>query len=139
MSAFEDDIREYDAKFEAWKTQNPGRTFAEYTTSLIVKGIEKGRPHSSLGPNLKDAGDWWEAGRPSWWSIRTHHMIRNTDKVVDYGCGSLRIGAHFMKKHFQSCYFGLDVTTDFINYGLKILDDDFLRRKKPETGTIKMT
>jgi hypothetical protein len=57
-------------------------------------------------------------------------------RVVDYGCGSLRVGAHFIRDHDPECYFGLDVTNDFYEYGKELIGEELLRQKRPRIATI---
>ncbi|MDQ6437583.1 class I SAM-dependent methyltransferase [Mesorhizobium sp. LHD-90] len=68
--------------------------------------------------------------------IRQQFPISETAKVCDYGCGSLRIGAHFITSQAPGSYFGIDVSEDFIAYGKELLGEQLLLAKRPRLGKI---
>jgi SAM-dependent methyltransferase len=110
---FDEDER----KFQEFCARHPGATYAQYSVADQAEKIKNGYVHASLGPSVQGRDDWWKAGI---WAFRTFSgmaKISEYSKVVEYGCGSLRVGAHFIKLLAPGNYAGLDVTTDFIEYG----------------------
>ncbi|HTO32886.1 MAG TPA: class I SAM-dependent methyltransferase [Pararhizobium sp.] len=128
-----------DAAFAEWLKKNPGGEYSLFSARKTAAGISKGRPHPTLGPRLQVDSDWWEAGKPIVNELLEFHRISETATVCDYGCGSLRIGAHFLKRQPKGCFFGLDVTEDFISYGRELIGADLLEEKRPTIGSIKST
>lgn len=47
----------------------------------------------------------------------------------------MRIGVHFIKNQYAGCYYGLDITRDFIDQGVK-LAGRILNKKRAQLGTI---
>ena len=62
--------------------------------------------------------------------------IHKSNKVIEYGCGSLRVGAHFIRHLDRGNFVGLDVTRDFIEHGLQLIGDDLLQTKVPYVDAI---
>jgi SAM-dependent methyltransferase len=115
----------------------PDRTnIARARYDALADKIERGASHASLGPNLKEKDDWWGAGQPKFRKIRKMFPIGRKDRVIEYGCGSLRVGAHFIRHLDPGCYFGLDLTAKLIDFGKKLLGEDILREKAPRLAAI---
>jgi SAM-dependent methyltransferase len=102
----------------------------------VAYSLRKGRAHPTLGLNLQAEGDWWDAGKPIFNRVLDLHPITEAAKVCEYGCGSLRVGAHFIERQSRDCFFGLDVTEDFIAYGRELIGPTLLEDKRPRLGTI---
>ena len=52
-------------------------------------------------------------------------------RCVDYGCGSLRLGQHAIRYLEPGNYFGVDVSTAFIEQGQQLVGDELLISKRP--------
>ena len=57
-------------------------------------------------------------------------------RVIDYGCGSLRLGVHFIEYLSSGNYMGLDVTRDFIDIGVALVGSDTIREKNAQLDSI---
>src|SRR5262245_60024883 len=90
------------AKFYLWYLRNPGRSFKTCYADSVVNSISSGKEHASLGANLKRSG----AGTFAWLLAQG---IQPNDLVVDYGCGTLRIGGQLIKFLEAERYVGLDI------------------------------
>ena len=137
-----EDLKKIDALYENWRQKNPTGTYSQFTNQRVLASIRAGRPHTTLGPELT-SGDWWEGGKSHYEMVlsifRNFHKLGEEHfdlKVCDYGCGSLRVGAHFIKNHPAESFFGLDVTEELITYGREKLGD-LIKSKKPVIGTIE--
>jgi len=122
-------------RFLEYRERNPGRTYAQWLHDAAVAHVRTGTAHATLGGNLNH-GEWWEAGRGAYNRYTKLFGITPDSKVVDYGCGSLRIGAHFIRDLNPGNYFGLDVTTALIETGKEIIGQEMVAEKKPEFGPI---
>jgi SAM-dependent methyltransferase len=122
--------------FETWLSTHPGGKYSQFSAAKVAYSIRKGRPHPTLGPRLQREGDWWDAGKPIFNEILDFYPIAETAKVCDYGCGSLRISGHFIKRQPRDCFFGLDVTEDFIAYGRELIGPELIKEKRPQLGAI---
>jgi SAM-dependent methyltransferase len=133
---------EREDEFEKFKRDRPGSTFAQFYAAQAAQTIAKGKAHSTLGLRLydkrdgkKSEGDFFEAGRFAFERYRKLSKIKPDDRVVDYGCGSLRLGIHFLDYLNPENYFGLDVTRDFIDIGISAAPER-IARKKPQLYAI---
>lgn len=121
--------------FQAYRERNPGKTYAQWLHDAAVAHVRNGTQHATLGGNLSK-GDWWEAGRVTFERYLKLFPIQPASKVVDYGCGSLRIGAHFIRYLNPRRYFGLDVTTALVDVGKELMGSDLVAERKPLFGAI---
>ncbi len=131
-----DGFEERDRAYREFRKTNPDVSFAEFHAGLVVARIARGEALAQLGPRLTKHLDWREAGRVQFETYRDRFAIAGSAKITDYGCGTLRIGAHFIDYLEPDSYFGLDVTADLLAIGQEMLGADLLREKRPRFGVI---
>jgi hypothetical protein len=136
MSEWFDENDKRDARFLAWLKEHPGATFAQYQTSLELIALGKGKDHATLGPNLRKYPVWWEAGEAAFARLQRLSDLEPSHRLVDYGCGSLRIGGHFIRYLAPEKYFGLDVTDGFYKMGQDLIGPEMMAEKKPRFAVI---
>ncbi|MEO8560317.1 MAG: class I SAM-dependent methyltransferase, partial [Rhodospirillales bacterium] len=139
-----------DRRWTAWQKQNPGRSFADYYATQITKTLRQGQPHRTLGTTaysldamIAGKGEWSadmfkKRGLGKFERIRDWHLQAD-ERVIDYGCGSLRVGQHLIRYLDPGKYTGIDVTDVFYNDGLKMLaklDPGLVESKSPRFGVI---
>ena len=122
-------------RYRDYLARNPGRSYAQWLHDAAVTAVRNGSPHPTLGGNL-NIGDWWDAGRPTFNRYLKLFALQPDNKVVDYGCGSLRVGGHFIRHLNPGGYFGLDVTTGLIEVGKDLIGSALLAEKEPRFGPI---
>lgn len=108
--------------FEDYQRQNPGHRFSDYYVYKLKTIIDSGEAHGALGRDLyrdQKRIDFEEAGRQEFESLVARFGIQPAHRVVDFGCGSLRLGVHFIRYLDPGNYYGLDLTDDFIIPGLE--------------------
>lgn len=133
------EVEKFDAAFEKWRQQNPEGSFSQFSAEKVSAALDRGVPHATLGLNLKN-GSWEDHGLPVANTIEslTRQVTGRWDtslKVCDYGCGSLRVGRHFIQRQEPGCYAGIDVTEDFIDRARPLLAEE-IAAKQPVVGTI---
>lgn len=126
-----------DKAYVNYKVDHPDATYAQFSVAMQLASINRGVLHPTLGTKTLKHEDFWEAGKLDFARYLNLLNISKNHKVVDYGCGSLRLGAHFIRHLEPGGYFGLDVTTDFIEFGKEVLGEAFLGEKKPQFGAIE--
>lgn len=127
-----------------WQMAHPGASFGEYYAAAHMRKLARGWPHATLGQL-----GWNHAGMPTQWDKASFaarggndwkHIqamgVKSTDHVVDYGCGSLRVGQHAIRFLDPDCYWGLDVTNDFFGPAITMLDTGLVAQKRPKVGII---
>jgi SAM-dependent methyltransferase len=130
--------------YERFKRDHPDATFAQYYVWQAKQTIAEGNAHSTLGLKLyAQAGqtgekDYFQAGRAAFDRYQRLFKLSPADKVVDYGCGSLRLGVHFIEFLAAGNYFGLDVTRDFMDIGMSAAPE-LIAQKKPQLLAIDDT
>jgi hypothetical protein len=132
----EDKSEKWDAPFQAFRRKNPGASFAQFYAHRVAKKIAAGEAHTTLGgkihePKRSELGEipFAEAGRDRFQAFRKMMHLEPRHRLIDYGCGSLRIGYHMMNYFDPGNYFGLDVTTDFIDIGKQLIGASLTERK----------
>ena len=127
-----------------WQRAHPGASFGEYYAAAHVRKLARGWPHATLGhlgwdhagmPTEWDKEKFAARGDKDWSHIRAMG-VKPTDRLVDYGCGSLRVGQHAMRFLDPGCYWGLDVTDDFFGPATGLLDAALVAEKRPKVGVI---
>ncbi len=99
-----------------------------------IKG--EGHKSATIGADLKTREDWWSAGERRFKALLKTFAFQPDQRVIDYGCGSLRIGVHFINYLNPGCYFGMDVTPDTLNLGRELAGEELLRTKTPRLAPI---
>ncbi|MFL5240224.1 MAG: SAM-dependent methyltransferase [Rhizomicrobium sp.] len=124
-----------DIAFDKYKKLHPSISFAQFRGQKIAAGLQAGKAHFSLGSNLRDASgkqqDFWTAGAAVAERYFKEMRLKPHHRVIDYGCGSLRVGAHFIRFLNPGCYFGVDVVPDFFNIGRALIGEELLSEKRP--------
>ncbi len=137
-----------DVRYRAWSRANPGKTYGDYYGARLSARLEKGGSHKTLGAvahwdRLKtdEARDWAlrefaerGSGHRDWFFSRG---VTPGMSCVDYGCGSLRIGQHFIRRLDAGNYFGLDVVDKFWRDGLTLIEPETLAEKRPAFAVIR--
>jgi len=125
-----------DEAFESWRAKHPGGLYSQFSAEKVAGALRKGRSHPTHGTRLDFAGDWWDAGRRVFEELLDFYPVAEQAVVCDYGCGSLRVGAHFIKRQPPSAFIGLDVTDDFIDMGRTLIGPNLINEKNPQLGSI---
>jgi SAM-dependent methyltransferase len=119
-----------DARARRWLARHPGTGYRHYYAHLALRRIEEGRPQPSLGPGWT-GGD----GRQEL-EMLVSLGLRPGDTLVDYGCGTLRVGRLLIEYLERGRYWGLDVDEGLLESGRQMVDESLLRQKAPHLGLI---
>jgi SAM-dependent methyltransferase len=122
----------YDKKFDAAKAADATLTFARYALESHVAQLKAGAAHPTLGQKMTNGRDWRMAGKGEYQRIAQTYQIKPHHHVVDYGCGSLRVGLHFIEMLEAGHFIGLDVKIGMIDFGVDLLGADFMTKYQPE-------
>src|SRR5262245_12314284 len=57
-----EEVERQRSRFEAWQKKNPSKTFKDYFAETVEAKLQKGRPHETLGGNLRQ-GEYTTSGR----------------------------------------------------------------------------
>ena len=120
-------------RFELWLKEHPGGRFSDYYVSRVLKKLHVRKEHPTLGRHyrLKTPED-----TNSVLEYLKGDGLEPSHKVVDYGCGSLRLGRHFIQFLEPEHYWGVDVSEEFFRMGLEGIDPDLVAERKPRLGAI---
>jgi hypothetical protein len=119
--------------FEEWQVLNPGGTFKEYYVASILDALSGKKHHATLGPVMHECS--LERAEKAARDLIDLGMARS-DIVVDYGCGTLRVGKTFIEYLEPSCFVGLDIDHRILDTGLALLPPGLAEEKKPILGVI---
>lgn len=128
-----------DEAFFEHKKQNPETTFAQFFMKQEADRVRRGGHHHSLGENIDGRGvqnDFWQAGAYKAAKYIRASALKPSSKVIEYGCGSLRIAGHFIRFLEPGNFLGLDVVGDFYEIGKGLIGPDLLREKAPRFAVI---
>jgi len=131
-----------DVSWLFWKLSNPRAPFSKFYADSIERKLNRGRPHKTLGQyafsrdsvivGLGDRIKQFPEEGLNKYNYIAQFLRSPDDTVVDYGCGSLRIGQHFIKSQVSHRFWGLDVTDRFYNDGLALIPPEVVDTKQPQ-------
>lgn len=124
-------FEEYDQLYETWKAAHPGKTFSDFSVARVYSSVKKGTPHPTLGPNLAGKASWATAGQSMFETLLALHPLPDHSRICDYGCGSLRIAHHFIRRQEPGCVMAVDMIPHFIRMGKELIGEEILREKQP--------
>lgn len=132
--------------FLLWRRRNRGAPFAQFYVERLTSKLDHGKAHRTVGTRAWKYGLGSSAAQPRRPQFSREGMeifrdlqvpqLHADSHVVDFGCGSLRIGQHFMRTLKAGHYWGLDITGRFIRDGMELLGDDFLDAHRPNLRII---
>ena len=116
-----------------WAWRNPGKNFKTFYAESITAALEGRKKHASLGPKLKD--DRNEVALRTFKQLIAQGISPN-DTVVDYGCGTLRIGRPFIEFLEPDRYIGMDIDERILDAGRRSLTSELIVSKRPALEVI---
>lgn len=91
------------------------RSYSEYYADLMNKRA-KTDPKKAVG------GRWDEIG-PLQLDFLKRHGLQPQSSLLDYGCGSLRAGIHFIDYLQPGGYTGVDISEELIRYANQLIEE----------------
>lgn len=123
-------------RYLVYKEANPGVSYAEWSVIAQLKSLANGGNHATLGPRLRKYSRWWDAGANTFQRYLRWFPITPGSRVADYGCGSLRVGGHFIRHLQPGHYFGLDIAAGFMDMGKELIGAELMAEKRPRFDVI---
>jgi hypothetical protein len=117
------------AQFRLWQWRHPGATFKDYFGEVVSDHVKQRRLHPTLGENLR-GGAFGEFGQDAFNRILKFGLSPN-DVCVDYGCGTLRVGIHFIRYLGRGHYWGLDIHQALLDEGARLIGAELMAEKQP--------
>ena len=99
----------------------------QFYAESVLDALSGERKHASLGPKLMQGSEDHARKR---FDELVAQGIRPSDTVVDYGCGTLRLGAHFIDYLDADRYIGLDIDDRILAAGREQLPADIVAAKR---------
>ena len=117
------------SKFTLWQDQNSEGTFKQFYAEKLSKALNGEKRHASIGPNLKKKG---LQKTPGLAAKLVAAGIEPGDVLVDFGCGTLRVGASLIEYLEPDRYVGFDIDQKILDVGREMLPPGGIRREAPE-------
>ncbi len=127
-----------DEDFEEYRKSHPGADYSQFYTTRTAAMVRSGKQHNSLGNNIVtgEIGEFWETGAKQAQRLMRLGDVQPSHRVVEYGCGSLRVAGHFLKLLEPGNFFGLDVIADFYEQGRANVGAELLAKARPRLEVI---
>ena len=121
---------------------DPNLTMGRFYARLGIWVIRLGFAHNTLGPNVSVQADEGTShkvvvptmnsasGKPRFEQL-LDLGLKPDDVVVDYGCGTLRVGRYLIDFLEPGAYWGFDLNDDLLDIARTMLGTDRLRDKRP--------
>ncbi|MGI9415340.1 MAG: hypothetical protein ACR2PM_16820 [Hyphomicrobiales bacterium] len=132
-----------EARYRLWRLGNRDGSFSDFYAWRVARKLDDGRAHRTLGTRRFDRdsviGHVPAHDTESFARAAPHRIIADLlglglmpqHTLVDYGCGSLRVGQHLISYLDADRYWGLDVTDRFFQDGLAMIAEDTRTTKRP--------
>lgn len=121
------------SKFTLWQDQNPEGTFKQFYAEKLSKALNGEKCHASIGPNLKKKG---LEKTPGMVAKLVAAGIEPGDVLVDFGCGTLRVGASLIEYLEPNRYVGLDIDQKILDVGREMLPPGMFDAKRPRLAVV---
>jgi hypothetical protein len=113
-----------------WRLFHPGGTPEEYYARSIAGRVERG-DHPAIGAQARSVRAPTEL-----LDILLTHGLKPEHVVVDFGCGSFRLGKALIQYLVPGHYWGLDVIDAFLASGMALLGPELAAEKRPNPRVI---
>jgi hypothetical protein len=113
-----------------WRLNHPSAPFTDYFAKIARSDLNAGRSHPSLGSAP------FGAGKNAFNKLVETYGLVPADTCVDYGCGTLRIGAHAIRYLSQGRFWGLDIDQFLLDQGIELCGEDLIEEKRPHLKVI---
>lgn len=131
-----------DTRFKLWRLTHREGSYADFYAHVIAARLARGGSHRTLGPRdywtellplgagSRDPSDFRARGKEyfDWFLSRN---LRRDMMCIDYGCGSLRVGQHFIEYLDTGGYLGLDIIDRFYRDGMSMMEGRVVLRHQP--------
>lgn len=139
-----------DMRFLGWKLIHPKASFSDFYAESIASMLRRGGSHKTLGnkkflsrslstPSMHMNPLEYQARGTEYFDLAIKYGLKPYHTCVDYGCGSLRVGQHFIGYLQSEKYLGLDIVSDFYEIGKALIPASIFKEKKPRFSTINPT
>jgi SAM-dependent methyltransferase len=128
-----------DKRYRKFKRRNPDVSFAKYAMDRVVRRMENGsvtNPDAALTIALCNPEKFWEAAEPKAQKWFKTMALKKSNRMIEYGCGSMRLGAHFIRYLDPGCFFGMDVVAGFYEVWRDTIGAELAAAKKPKLAVI---
>jgi cyclopropane fatty-acyl-phospholipid synthase-like methyltransferase len=122
-------------KYSIWFLRTDNKRYYNYYIKRVQEKLQNSTTHPTLGENITDSKTFYETARIEK-NLLLKEGLKPSHKVVDYGCGSLRLGNQLIPYLSKGNYIGLDRTDFFFNIGIKNFDDKLIKDKSPSLKVI---
>jgi SAM-dependent methyltransferase len=133
----DDTFRKRETRYRKFKEKNPDVAFSRYLMERQLDNLSAGS--GALKVALASNEEFWASGEAKAARLMATAGIEPHHKVVEYGCGSLRIAAHFIRRLAPGNFFGLDVVSGFYEAGQAAIGDGLIAERRPRFGVIEET
>lgn len=117
-------------RYAGWRLRNPFAPYEDYYVYSVMKKV-RGRGHPAIGPGARPVRAQTELR-----DFLVKFGMKPDDVAVDYGCGSLRLGEAVIEYLNPGKFWGVDITHEFYELGIKNIDPALIAAKQPKLGVI---
>ncbi|MCW5730195.1 MAG: class I SAM-dependent methyltransferase [Alphaproteobacteria bacterium] len=118
-------------RYRLWRLRNWRRPYSDYYVDVVMGKLNAGLQHPAIGSDVVAHSTPMEM-----FDFLAPLGLRRDHCVVDYGCGSLRLGRPFIEYLDAGKYWGYEVTPEFLRIGRDKLPAGLLEAKRPNLRVI---
>lgn len=118
-------------KYFIWRLINPEKKFSDYYVKQVARTLDNRKPHATLG-STKTNPEFFDKSGEAHLKFLISSGMKNTSKVLDYGCGSLRVGRKLIEYLDSNKYYAFDITDRYYLAGLAGINPELIKEKNPQ-------
>lgn len=120
-----------DMAFRLWRLGHRGASFAEFRASRLAQGGPRETEGNGIPLHERPSASAFRQQGLACFDWFRAHRLQPDMMCIDYGCGDLRLGQHFIEYLDNRHYLGLDVIDDFYRRGLVPMGGKLLQERQP--------
>jgi hypothetical protein len=97
------------------------------SAGTLQERAERAGQTSFLGCPVRD----FERGGRTMFELLLREGLAPSSRLLDVGCGALRLGYWAMRFLDQGCYFGIEPNVEMRDLGLELVESDVIMRAEP--------
>ena len=118
-------------RYPFWRLRHPIAPYETYYAWVVTRKLRRGRAHPAIGPTAKAA-----RGEREMIKVLLGHGLAPHHTLVDYGCGSLRLGKPILELLEPGKFWGLDLAQEFLDAGADYVGAELIQQKRPNLRVI---
>jgi SAM-dependent methyltransferase len=119
------------AEYEKFARDNPGISYTRWFWDGQLAKANAGTEHASIGRKIEGDLNWIDSAKKRFTAYKKSVDLEPRFRVIDYGCGTLRVGVHFINFLDKGNYWGMEPSPGMTEVGAELVGQELMAAKTP--------